>query len=164
MRFNPISPKKVNRAVKNIIQYLDLNENDVVLLKYSHPNEFSPEIHNCFFNTWVKMNYSGGGRQHGWMIAQDSTKEFIEAQFHAVWINPEGVLIDVTPRPDGEKRVMFVPDHSREIVLSQKNGQPAILSYDNFRVVNGRALADLERIKVVMQDTAFIKEHELGWL
>ncbi|WNO08452.1 hypothetical protein [Teredinibacter sp. KSP-S5-2] len=164
MRFNPKSPKKVNGSVKNIIRHLDLNENEVVLLKYFRPSEFSPEIHNCFFNTWVKMKCAGGDMQHGWMISQDSTKEFIEAQFHAVWINSEGAFIDVTPRPDNEKRVMFVPDHNRKIELSQSNGQPAILSYDNFRMLNGQALAKLERIRVVMHDTNFIKEHALSWL
>jgi hypothetical protein len=164
MRSNSISPKKVNQAVKNIAQHLGINEEDAKLLKFHRPNEFKPELNNCFFNVWVKMKYSGGHKQHGWLIAQDSTNEFIEAQFHAVWIDPNGGLVDVTPRPDTEKRIMFIPDHAREIQLSDSNGRPARLSYDNFRILRGQALAKLERIKVVMQDTSFLKEHGLSWL
>ncbi|WP_417801184.1 hypothetical protein [Tenacibaculum sp.] len=126
--------------------------------------EFTPEPNNCFFNAWVKMKYAGGDAQHGWLIAQDTTKDFIEAQFHAVWVNSNGELVDVTPRVDGEKRVMFISDHNREIRLSDSNGRPAILTYDNFRVFGGRPLAELERIKVVMRDTNFIKEYGLSWM
>jgi hypothetical protein len=164
MKFNSISPKKVSQAVKSIAQQLGINEDDARLLKFQRPNEFNPELNNCFFNVWVKMKFSGGGKQYGWLIAQDSRNEFIEAQFHAVWIDQNGGLVDVTPRPDTEKRVMFIPDHVRNIQLSDSNGQPAILSYDNFRILRDQTLAELERIKVVMQDTSFIKEHGLSWL
>jgi hypothetical protein len=163
MKFHSTSPKKVNLAVRNIARHLQLNAEEARLLKFHRPMEFDPEPQNCFLNVWVQMSYAGGDKQYGWLIAQDSTKDFIEAQFHAVWKNPEGELIDVTPRPDGEKRVMFIPDYAREIRLSDSGGRPAILSYDNFRVLQGRALAQLERIKVVMQDTKFIEEHGLLW-
>lgn len=161
LKLHSTSPKKVNLAVKSIARYLNLNADEARLLKFHSPKEFEPEPRNCFFNVWVQMRYGGGDKQHGWLIAQDSTKDFIEAQFHAVWVGPEGDLVDVTPRPDGEKRVMFIPDYTREIRLSDYNGRPAILSYDNFRVLRGRAMAQLERIKVVIQDTGFIEKHGL---
>lgn len=164
MKFNSFSPKKVNGAVRKITQHLELSEEEVVLLKFRCPVEFTPEPSNCFFNTWAKIKYSGGGKQTGWLIAQDSVNDFIEAQFHAVWVDPNGVLVDVTPRTDGEKRVMFIPDRVRDIQLSEANGQPAILSYDNFRMFEGQALAKVERIKVVMQDTDFIEKHKLLWI
>jgi hypothetical protein len=47
--------------------------------------------------------------QHGWTVwyKQDY---LIEGEFHAVWRSPEGVLSDITPKPDGERRILFVPD------------------------------------------------------
>jgi len=161
LRFNSTSPKKVNLAVRNIARILELNADEARLLKFHAPTEFGPEPQNCFFNVWVQILYAGGSMQHGWLIAQDSTKDFIEAQFHAVWIDHTGGLVDITPRIDGEKRVMFIPDYSRKIQLSDYDGRPAILSYDNFRVFQGRSLAQLEQIKIVMQDTSFIDKHEL---
>ncbi|HWR51924.1 MAG TPA: SEC-C metal-binding domain-containing protein [Bryobacteraceae bacterium] len=37
----------------------------------------------------------------------------IEAEFHAVWRDSAGQLTDVTPRVDGEKNVLFLPDPSQ---------------------------------------------------
>ena len=161
MKLRSTSPKKVNLAVRNIAQHLGLDANEAILLKFNHPKKFDPELQNCFFNVWVQMLYAGGDKQHGWLIAQDSSRDFIEAQFHAVWVNSEGKFTDVTPRADGEKRVMFIPDYVREIHLSDSDGRPAIISYDNFRVLQGRALAQLKRIKIVTQDTRFIEKYGL---
>jgi len=47
--------------------------------------------------------------QHGWAIAERPGL-FIEAQFHAVWIDPGGELIDVTPTQKGETEILFLPD------------------------------------------------------
>ncbi|MCS4505995.1 hypothetical protein NYO91_18095 [Arhodomonas aquaeolei] len=164
MKFHSTPPKKVNLAVRKIAQHLDLDADEARLLKFHHPKEFKPEPQNCFFNVWARMKFSGGDKQHGWLIAQDVTKDFIEAQFHAVWVSSEGKFIDVTPRIDGERRVMFIPDYAREIQLSSSNGHPAILTYDNFRVLQGEALTQLEPIRAVIHDTSFIEEHRLSWV
>lgn len=161
IKFNSISPKKVNVAVRNIADYLCLEVGEAVLLKFHHPVEFEPEPQSCFFNVWVQINFKGGGFQHGWLIAQDAANDFIEAQFHAVWVDPKGYYVDVTPRTDGQKRVMFIPDFDRQIRLTHSNGNPAIMTYDNFRVFRCQPLAQVEPIKVVMQDTQFIREHGL---
>lgn len=34
----------------------------------------------------------------------------VEAEFHAVWLSPEGQMIDITPKPHGETQILFVPD------------------------------------------------------
>jgi len=137
IKFHSTSPKKVNLAVKDIARRMEIKADEALLLKVHQPKDFDPEPQNCFFNVWVQMNYEGGGRQHGWLIAQDCAKDFIEAQFHAVWVSTDGKFVDVTPRIDGEKRAMFIPDYAREICLSNLNGRPAILTYDNFRVFQG---------------------------
>ena len=33
----------------------------------------------------------------------------IEGEYHAIWRSPDGWLVDVTKKPDGEKRVLFLP-------------------------------------------------------
>ena len=37
----------------------------------------------------------------------------VEAEFHAVWKSPEGKLVEVTPKPHREVRILFVPDPRR---------------------------------------------------
>jgi len=123
IKFNSSSPKKVNVAVRNIAQHLCLDVGNAVLLKFHRPMEFKPELQNCFFNVWVQINFKGGGFQHGWLIAQDTAKDFIEAQFHAVWVDPNGDYVDITPRADGQKRVMFIPDFDRQIRLTHSDGR-----------------------------------------
>lgn len=37
----------------------------------------------------------------------------VEAEFHAVWVSPEGQYVDITPKPHGEATILFVPDARR---------------------------------------------------
>lgn len=50
----------------------------------------------------------GGEAVTGWTIWYQP--EFlIEAEFHMNWRSPDGELIDLTPKEDGEKQILFVP-------------------------------------------------------
>lgn len=55
-----------------------------------------------------------GRRIHGWAIWQFDN--FVVAEFHSVWENPDGVLVDITPPKWGASRVLFVADPSLAIV------------------------------------------------
>jgi hypothetical protein len=59
-----------------------------------------------------KIDRDGGSIQHGWSI-WERPGIFIEGIFHAVWISPDGTLIDVTPEVDNEKEILFLPDPVR---------------------------------------------------
>ena len=37
----------------------------------------------------------------------------LEAVHHAVWHRPDNTLADVTPKVDGEQRILFLPDPAR---------------------------------------------------
>ena len=155
------SPKKVNSAVRRLLSELQLPEKNIQFLKYKKPDHFRPESDNCHFNVLVMCNYHGGGVINGWIISQDTKNDFIEAQFHAVWSHPDGTLVDITPRKDGEKRLMFVLDELRQIELSDHEGIPAIISYDNFRILRGITISGLQKIKIVPQ-SSFIYDHGLA--
>lgn len=156
-----ISPRRVNERIRALIRYLELNETDVSLLKFTEPTQFDSEPQNCHFNVWVQCNKCGGQPQSGWLLAEDERQDFVEAQFHTVWRSPEGKLRDITPRADREKRVMFVLDLSRCITLCDHDGAPAILTYDNIRIHRGHLLTGLTRIKLVPQ-SEMIYEHGLA--
>jgi len=36
----------------------------------------------------------------------------LTAEFHSVWENEAGMLLDITPKPKNEPRILFVPDRS----------------------------------------------------
>ena len=45
---------------------------------------------------------------HGWAI-REIPQVMIEAEFHAVWRDRDGTLIDVNPRRERETRITLVP-------------------------------------------------------
>jgi hypothetical protein len=143
-----------------LLQYLELQESNVALLKYTRPESFEPEPAECHLNAWCQLRKIGGSVQHGWVLAQDKSQSFSEAIFHTVWRSPSGALVDVTPRSDGEKRLMFAPDDHRAIELASYEGLPAINTFDNVRMVSTTLLAPLETITVVLQ-SGFARRHGL---
>lgn len=67
---------------------------------------------SCFFNIPEKIAADGGGVQYGWTI-WERPGLLIEGEFHAVWVSPVGEFIDITPKRDGENKILFLPDSQR---------------------------------------------------
>jgi hypothetical protein len=79
---------------------------------------------------------------------------FLEAEFHAVWRDPDGRLIDVTPVPTAIDRILFLADPSRTYEGRQVNNirralsdNPAIKDFfraadDEFDLMNRGTRAD----------------------
>lgn len=65
---------------------------------------------SCFSNVAAKVAAAGGSQVLGWTIW--ATAVMVEAEFHAVWRSPVGELVDVSPRPHGEKQTLFLADPS----------------------------------------------------
>lgn len=111
---------------------------------------------------WLQLKYEQSGSVcSGWTLWQHKPTRFVEAQFHTVWRNDEGRLIDVTPRQDGEKKVLFIPDPKRCIRLTDYEGAPAISTYDNVRMQSGNVLTGPEE-RVHVLTTQLIYEHGLA--
>jgi hypothetical protein len=151
-QFHSVSPKKIDRNVAALLDYLGLDQHRAVHLKFSKITQFVSEPDNCHLNVWRHIKAAGGAPQHGWVVAQDKTKSFVEGIFHTVWKAPDGRLMDVTPRKDLEKRLLFVPDFERRIVLTQYDSQPALHTFDNVRMLQDALWTPLTEITTVMQD------------
>ncbi len=54
----------------------------------------------------------GGGIRFGWVI-WENPGWFLEAEFRAVWADPEGELLDIVPASAGVARLLFLPDSRR---------------------------------------------------
>lgn len=60
---------------------------------------------------------NGGQRVHGWALWQYPTG--VMGDFHSVWEQPNGTLIDVTPPKFGEGHILFVRDRTTDIYSIQ---------------------------------------------
>lgn len=64
----------------------------------------------CFIGAADKIKAGGGSISHGWAIWETLPRLFLTAEFHAVWVSPADELIDITPKPQREARIVFAPD------------------------------------------------------
>lgn len=65
----------------------------------------------CNLSVAAKVKQDGGRPLHGWTI-WELPGALWTAEFHVVWKSPDGKLVDVTPKPDGETSILFVPDET----------------------------------------------------
>ena len=63
----------------------------------------------CTANVVAKVKVAEGQPVAGWCIWY-APGDLIEGEYHCVWKSPTGELIDLTPKPDGERQILFVPD------------------------------------------------------
>lgn len=66
-------------------------------------------VRECFNNVAERVRRIGGDLVYGWAI-WEWPGVFIEAEHHAVWRSPDGVLIDITPHEYPTHGVLFLPD------------------------------------------------------
>ncbi|WP_237051002.1 SEC-C domain-containing protein [Lysobacter capsici] len=69
-------------------------------------------VNECFPNVEAKIVRAGGSMLCGWQL-WEWPHVLVEAEFHAVWLSPDGGMVDITPKPHGETRILFVPDERR---------------------------------------------------
>jgi hypothetical protein len=62
----------------------------------------------CIAAVAEKIHRDRGSRTMGWQIWQSEI--VIEGEMHAVWCAPDATLHDVTPKPEGIDRILFLPD------------------------------------------------------
>lgn len=90
---------------------------DVRPLRGAIPND-------CFFNVEDEVNARGGTVQYGWII-WELPHIILNAEFHAV-LTRNGEMVDITPKSDGEARILFLPDtlrrYERRVVPSIRRG------------------------------------------
>lgn len=122
------TPSRITADVRRLCRRLG-SVSEPVFVDVSASRATSQEdFDDCFHDVQREVEKSGGNIQYGWTI-WEWPGIFIEAEFHAVWRRTDGELLDVTPKKDGEERILFVPDLVR--VFSGKQ-------IDNVRVAIGR--------------------------
>jgi len=86
-------------------------------------------VSDCFPVVAGRVAREGGAVCHGWRF-WELPGIFVEAEFHAVWRNVEGVLIDISPIPMKVDRILFLPDPARVYEGRQVNNVRRALRAD----------------------------------
>jgi hypothetical protein len=115
------TPASVTEAVLRLREKIGVNTEPVFVPVQPAPHS---ALEECYRNVFTQVQERGGARQTGWCIWEHPGL-FVEGVFHAIWLSPEGNLVDITPHRDGEQRILFIPDPTRSY-----NGQPI----DNIRL------------------------------
>jgi len=139
-----ISPHKINADIKLIIQALQLDAQRMQYLKLIKQNDFEAIESYCHINCLKIQELYGGRIQFGWVIWQDLSAYFTEAEFHSVWVNNQGRFFDITPRTGHDDRILFIPDHIRAPEIIQIDHLLKIKSFSNYKMLNGEELEGLK--------------------
>ena len=67
---------------------------------------------DCFSDVARQVAEHGGAIVCGWQL-WEFPRILVEAEFHAVWRRPNGALVDVQHKLDGEREILFVEDRTR---------------------------------------------------
>jgi hypothetical protein len=80
----------------------------------------------CHMNVAHRVKYHGGIRIPGWIVWE--CQQFIDLEFHSVWLGTDGKLHDITPRKDGETEILFLPDPEQALFLANaKRGEGMVI-------------------------------------
>lgn len=102
------TPRKITPAIEKLCAEINADEAPVFLPVKPDRDAILSE---CFHNVSQKIERDGGSMLYGWNLWEWS-RVFVEAEHHAVWVK-EDEIIDLTPKQNGERKVLFLPDPSR---------------------------------------------------
>ncbi len=69
-------------------------------------------VNDCFSVVPRHVLQHGGEQVIGWAV-WEWPRVYIEAEFHAVWRQNDGSLLDITPKAASIPRILFLPDIRR---------------------------------------------------
>ena len=102
------TPKKINSTILEFCKAINPSELPIIV---AVKPETESVISECFFNVAGKVSRDGGKIIYGWNIWEWS-RVFLEAEHHAVW-EKDGVMTDITPKANNERKILFLPDPQR---------------------------------------------------
>jgi hypothetical protein len=103
------TPKEITDTIQEFCKEIDSLKEPIFVTVQPEP---WCNVNECFNNVKNHIQRCGGSIQYGWII-WEIPNIFLEAEFHAVWVNPSGHYIDITPKLDSEKIILFLPDSMR---------------------------------------------------
>jgi hypothetical protein len=100
-----VTPQKISKYLLKFC--LNISEEKPIYLAIS-PTDWAVELY-CTENVERMIKENGGTVQYGWQI-WEWPNVWIMAEFHAVWVDKNGIYRDITPKPKRLNRILFLPD------------------------------------------------------
>ncbi len=139
---NQTTPKKVSSRINKFLKAMKINSKPVYLPFTFVNDRYLPK--HCMSNTECEGKVRDCEIIFGWMIWEDKKNKFIEAEFHSV-IKSDGLLIDITPRMDGEEKVLFIQDKNR---VPERQDALTWLTWANHKSYQGKIVQALAPITI----------------
>lgn len=102
------TPPEITKHVVRLIAKVAPGQTPVYL--NVTPDE-NGRVNECFPNVNARIAKSGGTMLCGWQL-WEWPNILVEAEFHAVWVSPDGAMSEITPKQHGEETILFVPSPS----------------------------------------------------
>lgn len=100
----------------------------------------------CFYNVRRQVKKNGGVPIYGWSI-WEWPKVLVEAEFHCIWKSPNGDLVDISPRPDQQSKILFLQDSSKAFNFHQPTRTDSIRMALNPDPLIDEFIKELERVQ-----------------
>jgi hypothetical protein len=154
---HPVTPAALSQPLIALCQEIAPGSNPPVYVDV-RPLQGAPSK-ECFPIVENHIGTHGGASVIGWSLWEMPTL-FVEAEFHAIWRSPDGGLLDIAPKPEPTKRILFLADPAREYQGRQVNNvrkplrqDPIVLGFlrscdDEFEFLNRGARAEQHEISL----------------
>jgi hypothetical protein len=106
----------------------------------------------CNLGVLGKIKADGGTIRFGWII-WEYPGLYLTAEFHSVWVDSSGVLIDITPKPDGETEIVFAsgPFYPSDFDFTKRPNSRRIRTYE------APSRGDLARIRITKMTASQVR-------
>ena len=106
--FKGIVPKFVSKDIEKFCKKINYKAKPVYINVKPAENAI---IHNCFINVSNFIKENGGTCIYGWAIWLHPHC-LLEAEFHSIYKDKNGNLVDITPYKDNIHQILFLEDNS----------------------------------------------------
>lgn len=107
--FDERTPKEITDEIKRFCEEVTPGEQPFFVPVRPESGAVTSECHP---NVERHVKAQGGEAVYGWIIWQSPA--VLHAEFHCNWRSPDGKLIDITPKADGEAEILFLPDQRHQ--------------------------------------------------
>lgn len=132
-------------------------------------------VNECVPNVDAVVAQRGGSAERGWMLWDKLPGILLEAEFHAVWVAPDGRREDVTPKQlPGIGHIFFVADatlvyrgvqiDNRRVAVRDDEAVHAYIaaSKARYEVLNGGARAVQRTVILTAAEQAILEQADIS--
>jgi len=143
MNVQQTTPSKIGLSVKRFLRIAGLHGFPEYLPFTDLGKDYKKGY--CLNNCELEHLETSCNVVYGWMIWELKKSSYIEAEFHSV-VEVGAKLIDITPRIDGEEKILFIRDEFRE---PKRANEHTWNTWSNIKSQRGKIIEHTKPIQIV---------------